>query len=43
MRRAQCRLPAAKADLVLFLDNDVVLLEGCVERLIEALASIQTR
>jgi GT2 family glycosyltransferase len=29
---------AAKADLVLFLDNDVVLLEGCVERLIEALS-----
>jgi GT2 family glycosyltransferase len=27
----------AMADLILFLDNDVILVEGCVERLVEAL------
>ena len=27
----------ARTDLLLFLDNDVILLEGCVERLVEAL------
>ena len=32
-------LREAKTDLVLFLDNDVILLEGCVERLVEALKS----
>jgi GT2 family glycosyltransferase len=30
---------AAKSDLILFLDNDVTLLEGCVERLVAALRS----
>jgi GT2 family glycosyltransferase len=30
---------AAKTDLVLFLDNDVILLDGCVELLVEALGS----
>jgi GT2 family glycosyltransferase len=29
----------AKADLLLFLDNDVILLDGCVERLVGALKS----
>jgi GT2 family glycosyltransferase len=28
---------AARTDLLLFLDNDVILLDGCVERLVEAL------
>ena len=28
---------AAKTDLLLFLDNDVMLLDGCVERLVRAL------
>ena len=30
---------AARTDLLLFLDNDVILLEGCVERLLEALVA----